>query len=191
MEKSKDLPPRGSGLVTGNAGEPRGGVPRTDEEREARHEDMEKFTDFEGCVKHFLAQSDFHAKGGKTREESASALCAYIGRKSGKIASEDFTKDMVAAFDADEAEQSDLATVTTLVQELAAKVEELTAKMNEAPVEKDIAKSFEEAGYVTVPAPTAAINNLPTTKSDAPLSAEELKDLPWAKVHALAKKLKR
>ena len=34
---SRELPPRGEGLVRGTAGERRGGVPRTEEERRARH----------------------------------------------------------------------------------------------------------------------------------------------------------
>jgi len=34
---SRELPPRGEGLVRGTAGERRGGVPRTEAERRARH----------------------------------------------------------------------------------------------------------------------------------------------------------
>lgn len=231
MEKDKNLPPRGTGLASGNAGERQNGVPRTDEERKERHEELTKnppfgkwedwdacmaemtpkygkesaervcgalkrdlekeefIGGFEGCVKHFLAQSDFDAKDGKTREESARAFCAYIGRKSGKIASEDFTKDMLASFNAEENEQSDLATLASLVQKLATKVDELSTKVNEEP--KDINKSFEKYGYVKVPEPEMPINNLPITKSQTPLSAKEIEKMPWSKVHEVAQKAKR
>jgi len=37
LEYGGELPPRGEGLVRGTAGERRGGVPRTEEERRARH----------------------------------------------------------------------------------------------------------------------------------------------------------
>jgi len=33
----QELPPRGTGLITGRAGERRGGKPRTEEERRERH----------------------------------------------------------------------------------------------------------------------------------------------------------
>lgn len=187
--KEASLPEKGTGFITGNAGEPRNGVPRTDEEREARHEDMEKFTDFEGCVKYFLARPDFQVKGGKTREESASALCAYIGRKAGKIASVDLSKDMLAGFNNEEEKTADLETLTSLVQELATKVEELIARGTESP--NDLSKAFEESGYIKVPEPTEAIHNLPNTKSETILSPEEIASLPWEKVHNLAKKVKR
>jgi len=37
MKKTKKLPTRGSGLQNGNAGTRRGGKPRTEAERRARH----------------------------------------------------------------------------------------------------------------------------------------------------------
>ena len=36
---------------------------------------------FEGCVDHMLNKPDFEARGGKTKRESAEALCAWIARK--------------------------------------------------------------------------------------------------------------
>ena len=40
LELDEDLPPRGTGLETGAAGDRRAGVPRTEEERELRHEEL-------------------------------------------------------------------------------------------------------------------------------------------------------
>lgn len=37
IESQSELPERGTGLITGNAGQRRGGEPRTDEERLERH----------------------------------------------------------------------------------------------------------------------------------------------------------
>ncbi|OYT64175.1 hypothetical protein B6U67_00805 [Methanosarcinales archaeon ex4484_138] len=56
---------------------------------------------FEGCVEHFMNDPDFKPRGGKTKRESAEALCAYIGRKAGKIKSASYqepvrTRDAVA-----------------------------------------------------------------------------------------------
>lgn len=240
----KEIPPRGTGRVNGNADTPQTGVPRTDEEREARHEELtknppfgkwedwdaciaemtpkygkesaakvcgalkrdlekEEFTGgFEGCVKHFLAQSDFEAKGGKTREESARALCAYIGRKSGKIASADYenpeiAKDMTTQFRSEEDSQADVSTVVSLVQELATKVEDLVDKLNdektpeEVPtteIEAAVHKSFEEMGFVRVSEPDAPVHNLPITKSQNGLSADEIANLPWSDLHKAAEK---
>jgi len=42
---------------------------------------------FEGCVDHFMNDPDFKSQGGRTKRESAEALCAYIGRQTGKIKS--------------------------------------------------------------------------------------------------------
>ena len=237
----KDLPPRGTGRVNGNADALQTGVPRSDEEREARHEeltknppfgpwkdfddcmtemrkkypeenarrvcgalkrDLEKEESFEGCVNHFLAQSDFEAKGGKTREESARALCAYIGRKSGKIASADYTnpeiaKDMTTQFRSEEDSQADVSTIVSLVQELAMKVEDLIGKLGdektpeEVPtdqIEEAIHKNFEKLGFVQVASPDAPVHNLPITKSQTGLSAEEIASLPWSDLHKAAEK---
>lgn len=40
---------------------------------------------FKNCVKHFMNKEGFKPKKGRTKEESAAALCAFIGRKHGKI----------------------------------------------------------------------------------------------------------
>jgi len=40
VAKGSDLPPRGTGLETGAAGDRRAGLPRTEEERELRHEEL-------------------------------------------------------------------------------------------------------------------------------------------------------
>jgi len=42
---------------------------------------------FEGCVDHFMNDPDFKPQGGRSKRESAEALCAYIGRQTGKIKS--------------------------------------------------------------------------------------------------------
>ena len=176
MEKDNDLPSRGTGLSSGNAGERRNGIPRTNEEREDRHEELTKnppfgkWEDWDACIAEMTP---------KYGEENAKRVCGALKR--------DLEKDMLAG--PNTKEESDLTTLTSLVQELSTKVEELSAKITERP--EDLNKSFEEYGYIKVPEPEMPVHNLPITKSQTPLSAKELEQMPWSEIHKAAQKAKR
>ncbi len=150
---------------------------------------------FEGCVKYFTTgegKENLTAQSGKTREESAHALCAYIGRKQGKIAADD-TADVATNQDTES-----LQMLVDLVSKMATKLDELTAKLesNEQSaqtesteeMESAVKKALNDEGFTKIEG-NNTVNNLPNTKkTSGGISDNALKNMPWAEVHQLAHK---